>query len=484
MEPMDDLDPLARVFPEDETTSPGMAAAPGSTPVVPLDTRPLRREAPPPVFPLDPILVPVFRDFEQSGVRWCLLGLPGTGAGTGSGAAGGDEESVALVDRSALHAARRILKANGFAPIPTWGRGPVCRFVGYNPELDRWVTLDLATRLSYGPNAELETGAEGGCLERRRWEGGVFVLAADDAFWTLVLHLLLDDPTLLGGRPPQFAKTLERLAIEARAEGPLARVVAPFLPERWSPEILVDCVWDGDWGALERLAPVLGAEWARRQAGPARRRDFANRILRRFSDRKLLPAPRGFSVALLGPDPTAKGALAGELGRTFYLPVTYMRMSAPPRTRRRGGKLVRAGLFRTLLTMWHRYLTGRQRRGKGRLVVFDRYSYDYRVPLSKRPRALGRLRRFVLGRACPAPDLVVVLDSPTPPKVRTLRDVPHETIRRRYLALFQRLPDAVLVEDDTGPDQVRRDITAQLWRAYAAALPTSWLLRLGRLLQH
>jgi hypothetical protein len=100
----------------------------------------------------------------------------------------------------------------------------------------------------------------------------------------------------------------------------------------------------------------------------------------------------------------------------------------------------------------------------------------------------------LLGRACPAPDVVVVLDDPTPPKVRKLRpDVPFESVRQRYLDLAQRLPDAIVVEapashessDGASMDteHLRREITAQLWRAYAAAPPTSWLLRLGGLLQ-
>jgi len=489
MEPLDELDPLATVFPEEDAPLQGLPPLGGSPPA-----RPSRRESPVPAtrvpFPLDPVLAPVFRDFEQSGVRWCLLGLPEERS------QGADEEVVVLVDRSAFATARRVLKANGFAPIPTWGRGPLARFIGYNPRGDRWVILDVATRLAYGPNAELETGAEGGCLERRRWEGGVYVLGADDAFWTLLLHVLLDDPTLLGARPPVFAKTLERLAVEARTEGPVGRVVASFLPERWSTEILVDCVWDGDWDALERLAPLLAAVWARAQEGAARRRDLANRALRRFSARRLLPQPRGLSVALLGPEPAAKAALAAELGRTFYLPVTFMRMSAPPRSR--GGKLTRAWLFVTLVTFWHRYLTGRQRRGKGRLVIFDRYTYDYRLPPAKPARALGKLRRLILGRACPAPDVVVVLDDPTPPKVRKLRpDVPYESVRQRYLDLAQRLPDAIVLEapgsheasDEASEvpsmdtEHLRREITAQLWRVYAAAPPTSWLLRLGGLLQ-
>ena len=470
MEPLDELDPLAVVFPEDGITGGGLSGL-GSSAVRAEARAPAREPAPAP-FPLDPILAPVFRDFEQSGVRWCLLEHPEPSA------RGADEEVVALIERPSQATARRVLIANSFAPFPTWGHGPLTRFVGYNPATDRWVVIDLASRLAYGPHADLETGAEGGCLERRRWEGGVYRLAAPDAFWTLLLQVLLDDPTLLGFRPPSFAKTLERLAVEARADGPLARVVQGFLPDHWSTESIIDCVWDGDWDALERLAPALAAQWARSQGGAARRRSLANRALRRFSARRLLPPPRGLSVALLAPDPAAKAALAAELGKTFYLPVTLMRMSAPPRTR--GGKLGRAGFLATLLTMWRRYLTGRSRRARGRLVVFDRYTYDYRIPPARQVRGLGRLRRLLLGRACPAPDVVVILDDATPPKVRKLRpEVSYEAVRHQYLDLSQRMPDAIVIEAPPGGGSPRRELTAALWRAYAAAPPTSWVLRIG-----
>src|SRR3989454_3596730 len=419
-------------------------------------------------FLVDALLAPVFRAFEQAGVRWCLLRLPEDSSPPGG-------EVVALVDRSALGEARRILKVNGFAPFPTWGAGPRARFVGFDREGDRWVTLDVVTRLNYGPFSELETGAEGGCLERRRWQGGVFVLAPDDAFWTLLLHLLIDGP----GAGRRSVRKLERLAVGARADGPLARLVGAYLPQGWTPEHVVDCAWERAWDALERLAPVLAAEWARRQTRPARRRAFANRVLRRIAARGLLPPARGLSVALLAPDAAVKAGLARELGRTFYLPVTYIRMSAPPRRRPRSRRLARAGFFRTLVTQWQRYLVGRRRRAKGRLVVFDRYTYDSRLPAEQRLSALARLRRLVLGRACPAPDLVVILDTLEPSRPRKGRpDVPHETLRRRYLDLSQRLPDAIVVEAAARQDRLRREITARIWRAYAAAPPTSWLLRL------
>ena len=103
MEPLDELDPLATVFPEEDVPPQGISPLGGS-----VETRAPRREsqieAPKAPFPLDPILAPVFRDFEQSGVRWCLLGQPEEGA------QGADEEVVALVDRSALTTATRSVK--------------------------------------------------------------------------------------------------------------------------------------------------------------------------------------------------------------------------------------------------------------------------------------------------------------------------------------------------------------------------------------
>lgn len=445
---------------------------------------------PPPAVRVDPLLVPVFRAFEQSGVRWCLLRVH-EGRNV-FGPAG--EEVVALVERPALPSAQRILKSNGFAAVPAVGHprrptldlpagvGPHARFVGYNPKTDNWVVIELATRLAYGPDAGLETGAEGGCLERRRWESGIYVLSPDDAFWTLLLHLLLDripgggapDALAPGDGPLADFSRLERLVAEARTDGPVARLVGAALPAGWGPEHLVDCVWEGEWEVLENLAPALGEQWQRAQSLAARRRAFTGRWRRRVAARVSLARAPGLSVALLAPDPAAKSALANDLGRSFYLPVTYVRMGAPPRRRRRTRRLARAGFFRTLTTQWRRYLVGRVRRAKGRLVVFDRYTYDARLPAPRKLKALAKARRFVLGRACPAPDLVVVLDTPTalwPRKGRlgARAEVPREVLRLQYLELAQRLPEAIVVEAGVGADRLRRAVTAQIWRAYAAA---------------
>ena len=485
METVDEPDPLALIFPEEGIRHAGVSVlAPRQA-----GRGPLREVLPPASFGIDPLLVPVFRAFEQSGVRWCLLRIrDGETALESPG-----QEIVALVDRPALATAYRILKSNGFAAVPaseaprqaaahpTAGVVGHARFVGYNPKTDHWVVMELAGRLSYGPYAALETGAEGGCLERRRWESGLYVLGADDAFWTLLFHLMFDRrpeevATGPGATPPAFSR-LERLVADARTDGPLARLVAKALPPGWGPEHLVDCVWEGEWDVLEKMAPVIREEWEHIQSWAARRRALARRGRHRLARRLPLTGAPGISVALLAPDLAAKSALANDLGRSFYLPVTYVRMGAPPRRGRRTRRLARAGFFRTISTQWKRYLVGRVRRSRGRLVVFDRYSYDARLPAPRKLKPLAKLRRFLLGRACPAPDLVVVLDAPTvlwPRKGRlgARAEVPREVLRMQYLDLAQRLPDAIVIEAAAGSDRLRRDVTAAIWRAYASAPPS------------
>ncbi|GAC1362115.1 MAG: hypothetical protein NVSMB32_02120 [Actinomycetota bacterium] len=466
MEPLDDLDPLDSVFPEDDGYPLGVSVL--LPPSAASATAPARQ--PPTVaFPLDPLLAPVFRAFDRAGVTWCLLRMPQRPV-----AGDGHEDVVALVDRGAIATARAVLMAHSFAPLPPWGSSR--RFVGYDPQTDVWVTLEVVAELAYG-SPELESRPERGCLERRRWDGGIHVLAADDEFWTLLLGILLDGE----GRDGRVLARLERLTIEARTDSPLARLAGSLLPPRWTPMHLVDCVWEADWGPLDLLMPSMQEAWARQRAHAARQGRLLT-ALRAASVRHLLTSRRGFSVALLGPDGAAKAALARELGRTFILPVTFMRMAAPPR-RRRDGRLARAGFFRTLLTQAQRYAAGRARKAKGRLVIFDRYTYDWRLAPVKRVPALGKLRRFLLGRSVPAPDLVVVLDAPLPARLRMgvpavelgSRAAAAEALRGRYLALSQSLPDAIVVDAAGGADQLRREVTARIWRAYATAPPPAWL---------
>src|SRR5260370_13463294 len=109
MEPLDELEPLATVFPEEDAPLKGPSPLGGSG-----QTRAPRRESPVPAtrvpFPLDPILAPVFRDFEQSGVRWCLLGLPEERP------QGADEEASALSTAPRLPPHPRLFRPTASPP--------------------------------------------------------------------------------------------------------------------------------------------------------------------------------------------------------------------------------------------------------------------------------------------------------------------------------------------------------------------------------
>ncbi|MGH2717468.1 MAG: hypothetical protein ACRDJU_02665, partial [Actinomycetota bacterium] len=133
MDPDDEFDPLAVVFPVDgypvgpppgtsaalssASRTSGSASPAGSAQQAPAPARETVLRVAPSAFPTDPILKPVFRDFEQSGVRWCLIGaesLPGRGG----------EEVTVLLERPSLPSAKTALRANGFAPVPVWGAVP------------------------------------------------------------------------------------------------------------------------------------------------------------------------------------------------------------------------------------------------------------------------------------------------------------------------------------------------------------------------
>jgi hypothetical protein len=117
------------------------------------------------------------------------------------------------------------------------------RFVGYNPTADCWISLDRALRLAVGPYGALETGGDGGCLECRSWEDGVYVLGHDDAFWVLLLETLLDVPA--PADPLHGAVALGTLSL-AQAVPPIGRYSIPGVTpvpsaNRWErPGMIID----------------------------------------------------------------------------------------------------------------------------------------------------------------------------------------------------------------------------------------------------
>ena len=116
-----------------------------------------------------------------------------------------------------------------------------------------------------------------------------------------------------------------------------------------------------------------------------------------------------------------------------------------------------------LLRAWGPYLIGRYHQARGRLVIFDRYTYDALMAAPARGDWRSRAYYWLLGHGCPAPDLTFVLDASG--SVMYARKGEHspeqlESQRGRFLALSKRLPRAAVLDASGPEDAVRRAAVA------------------------
>ena len=176
----------------------------------------------------------------------------------------------------------------------------------------------------------------------------------------------------------------------------------------------------------------------------------------------------GFTVALLGPDGTGKSTLASAIRRSFPFParVVYMGLWQKPARQR---ALPGMNLLGRLSFLWGHYLTGQYHRARGRLVVFDRYSYDALLRLGDPMSRRDRLFLWVLGHACPGPDMVLMLDAPG--EITYARKGEHnvrhlEEDRHRFMALRGHLPRLEIVDANRSAEAVQKDVVARIWQRY------------------
>ncbi|MGH3037151.1 MAG: AAA family ATPase [Gaiellaceae bacterium] len=413
-----------------------------------------------------PKLAALFAALDEAGARWCVL----RGETDLLRPAGDVDLLIAAADARHLHDAARRL---GFARLPAWGYGSHSFFLAYDASQDLWLKVDAVTELAYGPGFTLATEAESECLARRRRVAGVWVLAESDAFWTLLLHRLLDKK---GPPPAPDAERLAELASRGPADGPLARLVVSLCPAGWDLARITGAVERGDWASLAEFEFLLRTAWRLVRRDDIRRREVAG-LFWHLAEKWLRPARRtGVSVALLGPDGAGKSTLAADLERSFYLPVrsVYMGLYQNPAPRRTRRLRPVPRTAKRVATQWGRWLEGAYHRRRGRLVVFDRYTYDTLVPNRFRHGRRGRARRWVLARSCPPPDLAVLLDAPS--DVLYARKGEHdldvlERQREAYRALLRRFPRSVVVDATADPERVRPEVTAAVWREYVRRWP-------------
>lgn len=392
------------------------------------------------------------RALDAAAVRWCRLRDRGT-----------SNEDDVLVDPADLPMARRALAAAGWRERPHPGHGSHRAFHHFDPASGRWSKLDLVTALDFGRWQEWPSGLAAGCLARNESGADGRALVVDDAFWTLLLHELLDRP----GTPPRRIDRLRQLAAGARDDGAPAEVVRPWLPRSWTPTSVIAAAAAGDVDRLVGLGVAMNRHLGRRPGAIARR--LVAQILR-WLDKRDPPFVRaGRTIALLGPDGAGKSALTGLVGVGGPMPIrsVYLGLYGGSRARQRARRLPGLGLARRLTAMWRGWLIAWWHARRGRLVLLDRHPYDARLADS-RPRSLtGRLRRALLGHALPAPDVVIILDAPA--EVLYSRKPEHtversETQRRRYLALAADIAGSLVVDASAPLDEVARTITTIAWR--------------------
>jgi thymidylate kinase len=403
-------------------------------------------------------LAVLFRALDDEGVVWCVLR--------------GEEDLAVpegdvdlLVEPSHLPRLRRLAARIGFASVKAWGYGSHVFLVAYDASDDLWIKLDIVTELAFGADYALATEAAPEVLKRRSRVGGIWVLSEDDAFWTLLLHRLLDK----GGVGSRDAARLPVLAKAARTDSTLARIIESLCPSGWSAGSIVSAAARGEWASLTELGPPLAAAWRTRQRRSVRRRTIANTLERWSGKVARLSGRRGLRVALIAPDGAGKSTLTKGIEERFYFPVRSITMGLYQVPRRRAA-LPGMGLAGQLSTQWARWIQGAYHRRRGRLVLFDRYAYDALLPTRFQYSRLGKARRWLLAHACPPPELVIMLDVPGDvlyerkgEKTAALL----ETQRRAYRALLPRLPRAEIVDASREAEQVRPDVTALIWHEYA-----------------
>lgn len=383
-----------------------------------------------------------------------------------------DNEEIDLLVHPG-HFARmcELLTGLGFLGLSSWGYAPHHFFVAYNRDSDGWLKLDVVTEVAFGrPIHALRTQLAANCLRNRHHHGLVFGLAPEDELVTLLLHCVLDK----GDFAPAHSQRLKALCCQVTKMSYLSTLMTTY----WSPMMtwprLAALVEAEDWKTLLAGRAAVAAYLAGRDRLGTIARQIGYRALRKLNRWTGWLRPQTLTVALLAPDGAGKSTLAQAIQASFYFPVKSVYMGLYQKGARKAGRRALGfGLAGQMITQWWRYLTARYYQTRGRLVIFDRYTFDALLPPRYKLNWLGQVRRWLLAHACPAPDLVLVLD--VPGEVLYARKGEHsaailEQERQQYLALRPHLPQMVVVDATRDIEHVRREAMTVIWRGYTARL--------------
>ncbi len=329
---------------------------------------------------IHPVAAQSFDALHDAGVRWCLL------RGERRLASPPHDVDI-LVSQADLLRATEALGSVGFAAVPTWARGSHRFFVEYEADAGGWLQIDAVTELAYGPQYAIQTDASVGCLTRRERIGPLTVLSGDDAFWTLLLHCVLDRRDI----PAHQKERLETLASLATPSGQLGRFVADAAGPDWDPHRVLECVKAAEWAGLDGLRPTVIKGWVRKH--PLR---FGSRVLNGATRWKVQPLHtavrlRGLRVVIVGRTRDEAAEVASSLAESFYFPVSVGAWDE--------------GIAAAVTAAWWQ--------ARGRFVVFATSSRDVNRRGERRAAVVRRAARALI-----APDVVVALEPVTPAMLR------------------------------------------------------------------
>ncbi len=417
----------------------------------------------------DVLTARLWRYFRTRGIRFCVLGAPGTGLG-------GDIDMVIAHPRG-----RELLREiDGFARD-----NGVAVVQALQHEWPAWYFV-LAWRGDDGAPRYLQPDICADYLREARR-----VLAAEE------LLAEVREARDRAGRPlgypvPAPATAFAYYVVKKIAKGELTDRHGAWLAETWQrdpdgaraalarfwPEdeaaLIARAAETGDWSELRGALPRLRRDLVRRlPRSPAARAREGLRRLRRIL------RPAGLTVAVLGPDGAGKTTLIERLipilapafrrSRRFHLRpqlIARGRAAGPVENphaepaRGAAASAAKVALFALDFLLGHAVRIWPLKL-RSTLVVFDRHYHDlladparYRYGAPRWVASLGAL--FV-----PRPDLWIVLDAPPATVQARKSEVGEaETARQRaaYRALARRLgPAAVVVDADQPPDRVAAD---------------------------
>jgi len=400
----------------------------------------------------------VFGRWDQSGVVWALLRVPENLA-----APEGDIDIV--LQPATAQRAYDIARSQGFVTVP--GYAPDTHLARWERETRRWLWLHCTTQPTFGPFAAVRLSADD-CLAERFTDGPLSRVGHNEEFWITLMHALLDTR----GLTDRARRRIRSTVAYARADGALPTALGTVLPPGWTPRRVMELTQTGHWDALAHLAGPTQKR-ALHLGRPSMIRRVARALARRLRDGPSGRQRRGASVALIGPDGAGKSTLADGLEKEFVFPVTRIYMGLTGGWLRQADRLRVPGVVRIgrLSIIWARYLQGRYHTRRGRLVVFDRYTYDAVAPAPYRTGWLRRVGRWIDGHSCPSPDLVLILDAPG--RVMYARKGAYDpqlldAWARRFRAWSRGRPNTVILDGSQSAEQVLGAAMDRIWAHYLA----------------